>query len=247
MWPLSAAQLLFRHPTLQSLSLHFASSEEETRTLDAIPNASTRLEELNLLSCYISLDSLTSILRLPQCLKRLTLGTPLSYSSSNWNSSSTQYIAAMFPVYETLECFRLIAAPASQARWARGPALGLQNFTALKYFEITWTSLVEPIPGIRGAPIRSPGFSKYRSMLPPKLEVLKISPKGWTHNLDKVLAEKAEVPSLRRIVLSMVGEDDVSELRSSCQNVNVELMVIHESATVSFHGAPLWKSPQQIC
>jgi len=246
MWPLSAAQLLFRHPTLQSLTLHYASSQEGTGLLDAIPSASTRLEELNLLSCNISPEGLTSLLRLPMRLKRLTFGTPLSYSSFQRGSSSTQYITAMFPVYETLECFRLIAAPTVQARWARGLALGLQNFTALKYLEISWTSLVAPKGDSYESRPRQAVSPGYRLMLPPKLEILKISPKARTHHMVKVLSEKTEVPSLRRVILSMVGEDDISELESSCRSTNVELKVVYESAYVSLHGAPVWDIPDQI-
>ena len=246
MWPLSIAQLLFRHPTLQSLTLHFASSQGGTGILNDIPSASTRLEELNLLSCNISPESLTTLLRLPQRLKRLTLGTPLGYSSWDRGSSSTQYITAMFPVYPTLECFRLIAAPALRTNWAQGPAMGLQNFIALMYLEIASPSLLDPNEMFTSR-MNFPVFIEGRLMLPPKLEVLKISPRARTYLLGKVLAEKAEVPSFRRLLLSMVGEEDVSELRSCCQNVNIELEVIHESVHVSFHGAPVWMIPEQIC
>lgn len=168
MWSLSIAHLLFRHPTLQSLTLHFASSQGGTGLLNDIPSASTRLEELNLLSCNISPESLTTLLRLPQRLKRLTLGTPLGYSSWDRGSSSTQYITAMFPVYPTLECFRLIAAPALRTNWGQGPAIGLQNFIVLKYLEIASPSLLDPNEMFTSR-IKFPVFTESRLMLPPKV------------------------------------------------------------------------------
>ena len=122
--------------------------------------------------------------------------------------------------------------------------MGLENFTALKYLEIPGTSLVEPSE-INMARQRPPPVPAYRLRLPPKLEVLKVSPKAWTHHLDKVLAEKAEVPSFRRLVLSVVAEEEaVSELRSSCENSGVDLVVVHESPHVSFHGPPVWMIPE---
>jgi hypothetical protein len=246
MWPLSIAKPLFQHPTLQSLTLHFASFQDEPDLFKDVPTASTGLEELNLLSCNISKESLAEILRLPRCLKQFTLGTPFSYTIWEWGSSSSEYISEMYPVYDTLECCRLIAAPALRATWARGPAIGLENFTALKYLEIAGTSLVEPNE-MYMTRYRPPPTPAYRLRLPPKLEVLKVSPKAWTHHLDKVLAEKAEVPSFRRLVLSVVAEEEaVSELRSSCGSSGVDLVVVHESAHVSFHGPPVWMIPEQI-
>lgn len=246
MWPLSTAKLLFRHPTLQSLTLHFATLQEGPDLFSSVPAASTGLEELSLLSCNINTESLAGILRLPRCLKRFTLGTPFSYSSWEWGDSSSKYIAEMYPVYETLECFRLISAPVLRGIWARGPAFGLQNFTALKYLEIAGTSLVQPNEIYMTH--RTPSTpAEYRLMLPPNLEILKISPKAWTHHLYKVVAEKSEVPSLRRLIMSMVAEEDILELRSCCQKAGVELKVVHENIHVSFHGPPVWMIPDQVC
>ena len=245
MWSLSIAQLLFRHPTLQSLTLYFASSQGGIGILNDIPSASTGLEDLSLLSCNISPESLTTLLRLPRRLKRITLGTPLGYSSWDRGSSSTQYIAAMFPVYATLECFRLLAAPALRTNWAQGPAMGLQNFVELKYLEIGSPSLLDPNEMFTSQ-TSLPVFTQGRVMLPPKLEVLKISPRARTYLLGRVLAEKTEVPSWRRLILSMVAEEDVSGLKSSCRDTKIELEVIHESVHVSFYGAPVWMIPKQI-
>lgn len=83
MWPLSIAQVLFRHPLLQSVTLHFAYFEDGQGILSDVPAASTGLQELNLLSCNISANSLANLLRLPRHLKQLTVGVlRFLYSSS---------------------------------------------------------------------------------------------------------------------------------------------------------------------
>jgi hypothetical protein len=140
--PLTKAKPLFQHPHLQTLTLRSAIFRlaKHTHVFNDIPTASTGLEELNLHSCMLSSQGLANLLRLPRNLKHLTIGAPFSFSyrSNIQHLSSAHIIAAMSPVYETLECFRIIQAPSVSAglNWAKGPASGLENLTAVRYLDI---------------------------------------------------------------------------------------------------------------
>jgi hypothetical protein len=224
--------------------MYSAGSLESTN--EALPAASTGLQELNFLSSGITAENLAILLRLPRHLRRLTLGAPFNLVLSRtaaYHTPSVRHIAAMSSVFHTLECLRIIQSQSPQLQ-SRDPAIGLEKFKALRYLELPSRCF----PGTPMPENLSTTISGGPMKFPESLEVLKVTVRDPIESqISSIVKERKSVaPALRRIILSVAGSADFTNLKVACVEAGIEMQVVRESTHVSFHGPALWKIADQI-
>lgn len=159
-------------------------------------HTSTNLEELHLIDCFISAECLHQVLGFPRALKRLTLASdsahqpvfhPTELNPEEYFDAISKTSAA-----ESLEGLRL---DLNYFRRALVPAPGMHKLIGVRYLELAVHHLDLDVGN---------SMNNLTNLLPPNLEVLKISPNANdVPGIYNVLLRREElVPSLKRVVIS---------------------------------------------
>jgi hypothetical protein len=214
---LTDVQPLLEHKSLKSLTLVGAIAKANNYHPSLLEvgdlSASTPLQELTLLDCLISGQALHRVLEFPRALKTLSMRSSHDTSqltrSRDYIVSAQEYIQAISDTTasQSLQNLRL---DLTYMGWTVGPVSGMHKLLGLRHLEISPNHLLEFSSDDFGYPLRVDRNSSAVQLLPPNLEVLKVTPNATELNplYLELIKQVGITPSLRKIILSSHYRDD---------------------------------------
>ncbi|KAF8850750.1 hypothetical protein BDZ45DRAFT_184902 [Acephala macrosclerotiorum] len=209
---------LFLHPQLQELELHWAEA-----TLEFIPavfalyfggSLTTQLRDLEFVDCRCSSDDLATLLRLPCALRTLSICSDLDANMLDYDAEVDHelYFRAISEnlLGKSLEGFKV---DFLSRAWITVPAPRMDRLQEGKYPEVNSAHLVYKAGEVESNEFRIPQIDcPLNRLLPPKLEVLKVTLYEREDDEEfilNILEQKPTlVPFLRTIILANHYRDE---------------------------------------